>query len=391
MLKFINMQDRKVSKSRLKICYVITKGVWGGAQKYLYALATSLPQEKYEVFAIVGSGGILKNKLESRGVKVFEVDSLKRDISLVSEIKSFIKIFNLIRKITPDILHLNSPKASGIGIVVAKMLLVPKTIQTVHGWTFNENRNIFSRGLIYFFSWITVIFSDKTIVISKSEKSQALKMPFIADNKIVLVRNGIDKIKYIEKNIVREALLHRVGKNIKDFPAGTIWLGTISELTKNKGLKYAISALSEIQTNFVFFIIGEGEERENLESLILEKGLQNKVFLLGFIDIANLYLKAFDVFTLTSMKEGLPYSIMEAGGAGVPVISSNIGGIPDIVDSGKSGILVKKGNIAEIKKAIIELSSDSKKRTEYGNKLKQKIEKEFDIEQMIKKTLALYK
>jgi glycosyltransferase involved in cell wall biosynthesis len=391
MLKFTNMQDRKVSKSKIKICYLITKGVWGGAQKYLYALATSLPQDKYEVYAIVGTGGILKNKLEEKGVKVFEINSLQRDISILSELKSFIHIFNIIRKIEPQILHLNSPKASGIGSVIAKFLLVPKTIQTVHGWSFNENRNIFSKVLIWFFSWITVIFTDKTIVISKSERDQALKMPFVDDGKIVLIKNGISKINYIDKEIVREALLHRVNLTINDLPKDTVWLGTISELTKNKGLKYIISALSEVEFPFVFFIIGGGEEKENLKNLIFSKGLQDKVFLLGFIDIANLYLKAFDIFTLTSIKEGLPYCIMEAGGAGVPVIASNIGGIPDLIDSGRSGILVKKGNVSEIKKAIETLAENPQKRIDFGNKLKQKIEKEFDIETTIKKTLVLYK
>ncbi len=391
MLKFTNMQDRKVSKSKIKICYVITKGVWGGAQKYLFALATSLPQDKYEVYAIVGAGGILKNKLEENGVRVFEINSLQRDISILSEIRSFFQILNTIRKIEPQVLHLNSPKASGIGSVIGRLLLVPKTIQTVHGWSFNENRNIFSRILIWFFSWITVLFTDKTIVISKSEKSQALRMPFVSENKIILIKNGIKKINYKDRDVVRDSLLYRVGMTANDLPTNTLWLGTISELTKNKGLKFMISALSEIKTPFVFFIIGEGEERENLENLIFSKGLQDKVFLLGFIDIANLYLKAFDIFTLTSLKEGLPYSIMEAGGAGVPVIASNIGGIPDIVDNGKSGILVKKGGVPEIKKAIETLAGNLEKRVEFGNKLKQKIEKEFDIEQMIKKTQALYK
>ncbi len=391
MLKFTNMQDRKVSKSKTKICYLITKGVWGGAQKYLYALATSLPQDKYEVCAIVGEGGILKNKLEEKNIKVFEVSSLQRDISLLAEVKSFFKIFNLIRKIQPDVLHLNSPKASGMGSVIARLLLVPKTVQTVHGWSFNENRNIFSKIIIWFFSWITVLFTDKTVVISKSEKNQALKMPFVSEKKITLIKNGINKINYIDKNIVREALLNRVGMTSNDLPKDTLWLGTISELTKNKGLKYIINALSEIKLPFVFIIIGGGEEKDNLENLIFSKGLQDKVFLTGFIDIANLYLKAFDIFTLTSLKEGLPYCIMEAGGAGVPVIASNIGGIPDLIDSGKSGILVKKGNVSEIKKAIETLAKNPEKRIEFGSKLKQKIEKEFDIEQMIKKTQALYK
>jgi glycosyltransferase involved in cell wall biosynthesis len=170
-----------------------------------------------------------------------------------------------------------------------------------------------------------------------------------------------------------------------------MWLGTISELHKNKGLDYMICALSKIKINFVFFIIGEGEERKNLEKLIRQKGLENKVFLVGFIDIANLYLKAFDVFTLTSRKEGLPYSILEAGEAGVCVLASNTGGIPDIIDNNRNGLLVNIANEKEIQKNIEFLYTNINRRSELGKNLKQKVDKDFSIGDMLKKTFALYK
>lgn len=385
------MQLGKTLRYRKKICFIVTKGVWGGAQKYVYALATELPKNKYDVFVIVGAGNILKSKLEEQSIRVYEIDSLKRDISFFSEIKNFIKIFNIVRKENPTILHLNSPKASGIGALIGRLLLTPKIIQTVHGWSFNENRNIFSRSLIYLLSWITTILCTHTIVIGKSEKTQALKMPFVGENKISLIKNGISNIKYIDKQIVRTALLHRVGKSLADLETNTTWIGTLSELHPNKGLKYTINALSKISSPFVFFVIGEGEEREKLKDLILEKELQNKVFLVGFIDIANLYYKAFDIFTLTSVKEGLPYTLLEAGLAGLPIISSSVGGIPDIIDNKKNGLLTRKKDVKEITTSIEYLINNPKIRSEYGKKIKEKIQKEFSLDGMLKKTFALYK
>ncbi len=388
MIKLINNQ----LAMKTKICFFITKGNWGGAQRYVYNLATSLPQNKYDVLVITGKGEILKNKLREKGIKAFEIQNLKRDISLLEEIKSFIKIFKIIQREKPDILHLNSPKASGLGSLVGRILGVNKIIQTVHGWSFNEDRNLFSKSLIYIFSNITTLLCHKTIVISKKEKVQALKMPFIKENKIILIKNGIEKIDYINKTIVREALLNRTNGKVRGvINSKTLWIGTISELHPNKGLEYMIKALSQVKSNFVFFIIGEGEERKKLEKLIKIKGLENRIFLVGFIDIANLYLKAFDVFTLTSKKEGLPYSILEAGGAGVCVMASNIGGIPDIIDNNRNGILINVGNEKEIQKNIEFLETNIKRRTELGKKLKEKIQKEFYIEEMLKKTFSLYK
>ncbi len=388
MLKLTNNQ----LAMKTKICFLITKGTWGGAQRYVYNLATNLPENKYDVLVITGSGEILKNKLRERGIRSFEIHSLKRDVSILSEIRSFIRICKIIYNERPDVLHLNSPKASGLGSLAGKILGVKKIIQTVHGWSFNEDRNIFSKTLIYIFSNTTTLLCDKTIVIAKKEKSQALKMPFVKEDKIILIKNGIEKIDYINKTIVREALLNRTNGKVREtINSKTMWIGTISELHKNKGLDYMINALENVKSSFVFFIISEGEERKNLERLIKLRGLESKVFLVGFIDIANLYLKAFDVFTLTSNKEGLPYSILEAGGAGVCVLASNVGGIPDIIDNNRNGLLVAKGNVKEIQKNIEFLATNTHRRAELGKNLKQKVEKEFSMHDMLKKTLALYK
>lgn len=388
------MRHTKSSTSKKKICFVITKGAWGGAQKYLYTLATSLPKDKYDVIAVVGNGNVLKEKLEKNGVKTFEIKSLKRDISIFSEIVSFIRLYKIIWKESPDILHLNSPKASGMGALIGRVLLTPQIIQTAHGFSFNEPRNFFSKFLIYTFSYITVVLCTKTIVIARNEKGQAENMPFVNHNKIILIRNGIEKINFIDKSIVRRALLERVphtGLPIPDVNGKEVWMGTISELHKNKGHKYILEALSRVKEPFIFFIIGEGEERKNIENLIVEKDLQNKVYLLGFIDMANLYLKAFDIFTLTSLKEGLPYTLLEAGLAGNAIVSTYVGGIPDIIDDGKNGLLSKKKDVKEIQKDIEYLIQNPEIRKEFGKKIKEKVEKEFTVEGMLRKTFSLYK
>ena len=136
---------------RTKVLYLITKGVWGGAQKYVYNLATSLPKDKYDVTVVCGKGEILKEKLEKEGVKVYEVKSLKRNISVFSEIFSFLKIFWLILKLKPKVLHLNSPKAGGIGSFAGRLLFTHQIIYTAHGFAWNENRSFWQKILITFF------------------------------------------------------------------------------------------------------------------------------------------------------------------------------------------------------------------------------------------------
>ena len=386
MIKWPNMQsDGQI----VKVCYIITKGVWGGAGKYVWSLATNLPKEKYEVVVITGEGEALKERLEKSGIKTYTLRNLKRDISIINEIESFFKLLRIIRKERPKILHLNSPKASGLGSVPGRLLFVPQIIQTVHGFSWNEDRPEWQKILITLFSWLTIILCHKTIVLSSQEQRQAKKLPLVRDSKIILIRNGIEKIAFKEKDTARQELLTLFGHPMSKFKE-LLWIGTISELHKNKGLEYAISAIAYIKKSFIFCIIGEGDERENLEKLIKKNTLQEKVFLLGFVDKANEYLKTFDIFTLTSLKEGLPYSILEAGLAELPVIASNVGGIPNIIENGLSGILTTKTRVGEITRAIEYLMDNPDKRELYGKNLKQKVEKDFSFEQMLERTTVLY-
>lgn len=382
------MQGNKKPNAKTKICYVVTKGVWGGAQKYVYTLATTLPKDKFDVLVIMGEGGILKNKLHEKGIRTFELSDLKRDLSLKNEFWSSSELLKIVWREAPQVLHLNSPKASGFGAVAGILCRTPKVIQTIHGWSFNEDRNFISKSLIYFFSWITTLMCDKTIVIAEKEKKQALAMAKVTTSKITLIKNGLEDIKFINRTIVREALLHRahLGKQSKK-----LWLGTICELHRNKGLEYAIKALAKMKEPFIYFIVGEGEERNNLQNLIQEYGLQNKVFLLGAIEDAKIYLKAFDVFILSSVKEGLPYTILEAGLAGLPVVASHTGGIPEIIDDGENGILTRVGDSNQITKALEYFISHPEKQKEFGLKLQQKVKEGFSVDEMLKKTIKLYR
>lgn len=373
-------------ENRKKVCYLITKGVWGGAQKYVYNLAVSLPQDKYDVTVICGEGRILKEKLEQKNIKVYEINSLKRDISVLRELKSTISLFNIIKKIKPDVLHLNSPKAGGIGTIIGRMLRIQKIIYTVHGFSWNEDRTPTQKALITIFTWITILLCHKTITISTKEEDEARKLFLISDEKIALIRNGVERIDFLERNEARNYITEKINKDITN----AFIIGTISELTKNKGLEYIISALSKISSQFIFVVLGGGELETELQNTIERYEMKDKIFLLGFTPDASKYLKAFDLFTLTSVKEGLPYTVIEAGLAEVPVLASLVGGIPDIVDNGKNGALVTKGKPGEIARALEYLIEKPEERKEFARKLKDKMEKEFSLESMLEKTEKLY-
>ena len=386
-------------KRKQKIIFCITKSNWGGAQRYVYDLATNLPSDKYEVAVVLGGNGKMKEKLETAGVRTISVSSLKRDIGIVKDISSFFELIKIFRKEKPDIIHLNSSKMGGIGGLAGRATRVKKIIFTAHGWAYNEERNFLQKLFIAILHFITVVFSHLTIAVSEKAKDQ-FKSAGLMKKKMVVIHNGIGDIEFIERARARQELVEvkppqteKVKDKIKSNP---LWIGTISELHRNKGLVYAIEAVRRLvnsdasHRNIIFMIMGEGEERKNLEEIIKNNNLENSVFLTGNVENASSYLKAFDIFTLTSITEALPYAILEAGKAGVPVIASNVGGISEMIDDMKSGILLQPKKPKEISDAIEYYLNHPDKREIFPNLLKEKIDKEFSLDKMILETIKLY-
>lgn len=298
-----------------KILYVITKSNWGGAQRYVYDVATNLPKEEFEVAVALGGTGLLKERLKEKGVRTISVPSFQRDISIWKEIKALFELYSIIHREKPDIVHLNSSKAGGLGAFIARLLGIPNIIFTAHGWPFREDRFFLSRILIWLASWVTQFFAHTTIAVSKFDQDTA-PIP----SKSTLIYNGIAPLQLGTGDKIRSV-----------FPHDAHIVGTIGELTHNKN---HISLVEETRNNPSLYvaIVGEGELYDFLEKKIDEYGLQDRVKLFGFIPVHEA-LRGFDTFALPSLKEGLPYVLLEAKMAGLPIKASNVGGVSEILNA----------------------------------------------------------
>jgi len=372
------------------ILFVVTKASWGGAQRYVFDMAKALSKDDFEVSVAFGTKGMLADKLEELHVPLYHINSLQRDFSFFADIKSFFSLYRIYRKARPDIVHLNSSKGGALGALAARMAGVPKIIFTVHGWAFNESRPQWQKTIITIIHWITVALSHKTITVSLFDYEQA-KDWFLVGKKIVPIHNGIGSFAKKDKAEARSFLAHAhptLPQHLND-----IWIGTTSELHTNKGLNYLLRSFAKIAPTCpesIVVIVGAGEKRDSLHLLASDLGIAPRVFFLGFIENASHYLTAFDVFTLTSRKEGLPYAILEAGSAGLPVIASNIGGIPEIIESGRDGFLTRPGDTTALAEHLTTVCHDKPKASTIGAALQKKIESEFSLEKMLEETKRIY-
>lgn len=382
------MTNNQVS-SREKLLLVVTKSNWGGAQRYVYDVARASKEAGYDVQVLFGQGGILGERLALAGIPTLQIPSLGRDISIVNDIKSFIALLQIFKKEKPSIVHLNSSKIGGLGALAARIARVPKIIFTAHGWPFLEDRSPFKNSVIKFLSKLTVFFS--THIINISETLHEMGRALGKKDTQTLVYNGIDPEEKLKtKKESREFLARAIGKT-PDFFKDKVVAGTLSELTRNKGLRYTFRAIQKIRhLPFIYVILGDGEERAKLENQIREYGLEEKIFLPGFVENANLYLSGFDVFALTSVKEGFPYCILEAGQAALPVIVTSVGGIPEIIDD-TNGILIEPKNSPHIAAALSYLIENPVAREILGKNLREKVATMFTKRKMLEETLAVYK
>jgi glycosyltransferase involved in cell wall biosynthesis len=370
------------AKKKIFIC--ITKSNWGGAQKYIYDLAASLPTDKFNVSVLFGEKGILEEKLTEKGIRNIELKNSQRDVNILKDLYFLIDLIKLLKKEKPDIIHLNSSKMGFVGAIAGRLAGIKKIIFTAHGWAFNEDRPKWQRFIFWAIQAKTVFFSHETIAVSDMTKKQ-LKPKWL-QKKITVIHNGIRQEGLLDKEEAKEKIKPEI-KNLN-------WIGTISELHKNKGLEYAIKGFALIEKNILenlaLVIIGEGEERIRLEALIKELHMEEKIFLVGKKDKAGLLLKAFDIFILTSITEALPYVLLEAGLSKLPIVTSKVGGIPEIIENNTTGILIPPRQPEIITEKITELIKNPEKANTLVLNLNNKVITKFNIEQMIEKTIAIY-
>ncbi|MFI5260597.1 MAG: glycosyltransferase [Candidatus Paceibacteria bacterium] len=375
-----------------RILYVITKANWGGAQRYVFDLATAAATQGYEVAVAYGSPGELASRLHKAGIPTFEIAGLGRDVHLFKDSAALSSLLEIYRSYQPDVVHLNSSKIGGIGALAARLSGVKKIVFTAHAWAFNEDRPRYQKAIIAILAWITVLLSTETIVVSEAMKEQMYRWPFMK-NKLIVITNGSHPSAFLDKRAAREALIgHYPALAVSD-TARDIWIGTVAELHPVKGLSYAIDAMQTLRTTYPtirYVILGEGQLHEKLEKQIRENDLEQTVFLLGHVPEAPGYGKAYDLFLLPSLSESFGIAILEAGLAELPVVAAQVGGIPEIITSGETGVLVPPKDPTAIAHAIDSLLTDEPRRNELGSALREKIEKEFTIERVVRETFARY-
>ena len=357
-----------------RVLFIVTKGSWGGAQRYVFDVATGLAARNYEVSVAAGGGSELLSALSKEGVRTVKLVYMERDFARRGEWRAFRELFKIIRAQKPDILHLNSSKAGLLGALAGRLLRVPRIVFTAHGWASEESRPLKERALFLTLHWLTVLLSHCTIAVSKHTRRHLKWFPF-ASRKMITVHNGISIGAKLSRAASWELLIKRISVLAAHYTSYRIV--SIAELHPNKGLDVALEGLAALgSVPWVWVIMGEGELRQELERRIQECGLHGRVILAGRVPRAAQYLPAFDLFLLPSRKEGLPYLLF--------------GGIPELIRSMKDGILIDPEVPEAVTGAVRIMAADPQKCKQFGARLKERVGEAFSTEIMLEGVIHAY-
>jgi len=390
-----------------KILFIITQSEFGGAQHFLAHLIDGLQNQRvsanhYKIVVAAGPEGDnetgLLSFLEKKGINTRHLKYLRRVANPLFDFLGLIEIRRLIKKEKPDTIFLCSSKAGVIGSLAGRLAKVSKIIYRVGGWAFNDPRSFLSKAFYKFIEKFSAKWKDIIIFNSEHDRKQAIKLGIKPKQKIITIYNGIDvdKLEFLSKEKAREKLLQDTRYPRSYDGAGKIQdtnhlIGTIANLYKTKGLEHLIKAaklslakVSSADQQIKFVVIGEGMEREKLENLIKKYNLEKNFFLVGAISDAYKYLKAFDIFVLPSVKEGFPWTILEAMAAEVPIIATKVGGVPEIIQNNQSGIIVEPKNPKQLAEAIKELIKSPELRKKLTQKASKTAGERFGLDKMVR-------
>lgn len=338
---------------KMKIIHIAQAN--GGVEVYLKMLLKYMDNDKYDNYFIL-SKQYAKSKeyFENLGAKVYIIEMI-REISLNSDIRSMINIYNIIKKIRPDIVYTHSSKAGGLGRIPAKLVIGTKSVYNPHGWAFDMNISRKKRRVFKYIEKILGYFTDEIIAISKYEKNIAVCNNIVRKDKITIIENAIDLEKF-DKVYDRDQLLKELNWNEE-----CIVIGMVARISEQKSPNTFVDIaikLSEKYEQCRFLMVGDGEQRGEIENKIQENHLGEKFKITGWVDDPYKYLSVFDIALLTSKWEGFGLVIPEYMAAKKPVIASNVGGIPNIIEDGWNGYIVDDLDVNKFVERIESIITD---------------------------------
>ncbi len=393
-----------MNKKKIKILRIINRFNLGGPT-YNAAYLTKYLAPEFETLLI---GGVKYEEeessafiLENLGITPVVITEMQRNISFKEDKKAYQKIKQIIQEFKPDIVHTHASKAGALGRLAAAKCKVPIIIHTFHGHVFHS---YFGKTKTLFYKNIERYLAKKSttiIAISEIQKQELWQNHKICkSNKLTVIPLGFDLDKFQENQAAKRKSFREKYK----IEANEIAIGIIGRLVPIKNHQLFINAIKKVQKKtskkIRAFIIGDGEEKLQLIKLLKRIDLDfvewNKkqqtatITLTSWIKDIDWANAGLDIITLTSLNEGTPVSLIEAQAANKSIVTTNVGGVENIVLKNKTALVVDNNNLNQFSEAVLKLVEDENLRYVMGSKGWEFVKREFHYHRLVSDTKQLY-
>ncbi len=378
-----------------KIIRIISRLNIGGPAIHTILLSSSLNEDGYEDILICGKVSKYEGDMHSfardKNVEPLLIPELGREISFYKDIKAFSKLYSIIRKEKPDIVHTHTAKAGALGRLAAILNGVPIKVHTFHGHVFDSYFSPIKSKIFLFVERFLALFTDMVIVVSETVKDDIVKRRrVIKDKNCVVIPLGLELEEFLNSQNLKGIFRKKFGIN-----DNMLLVGIIGRLVPIKNHRMFLDIAKKMKTNspntkVKFIIVGDGELREQIKDYTYELGLKDDVIFTGWAkDLASVYTDL-DIVALTSLNEGTPVSLIEAMAAGKPIIATNVGGVKDLVKTNVNGLLARPGDIDDFCAKLTSFLNDPQKRKEFGRQGRISVIKKYSKERLVNDLELLY-
>lgn len=369
------------------VLHIVTQLELGGAQRSTLQLLARLDRRKFAPALISSDGPLTHAARALPGVPVMLLPSLRRAIHPLADALALAQLTTFIRRGAFDLVHTHSSKAGILGRWAAHAAKRPAVVHTIHGFGFHPYQSALVRTLYQRVERMTARITDGFIAVSERDRQTGVRLGIGTPAQYRLIRYGIETGRFGSDGAslsVRQALGIAPEEPV---------VGTVACLKPQKAPLDFVAAFHQITQripNAHGILIGDGPLRPEVERLRDRLGLGRSLHLLGWREDVPRLLGAMDVFLLTSRWEGLPIACLEAMAAGLPIVATTAGGIPELVTPGENGWLVPAGQPHRLASAVVQLLEAERVRARMGARNRHAMEGRFTIEQMVAETERFY-
>lgn len=376
----------------MNIVHAIARLNVGGAALSVLELAAGQQRRGHDVLVVAGTIPPGERSMEyvadELGVPYLHLPVLQRELAARSDLAAIQTLRRVIRERHATVLHTHTAKAGATGRLAALSVGRARpgaVVHTYHGHVlsgyFNPGRERAFRLLERMLAYAT----DALVAVSDEVRDDLVRMHIASAGKFTVIPYGFDLDARVGGAIENRALVRgQLGIDDATFVIG--WAGRLTAIKRPLDLIRVTAAVPEA----TLVLVGDGEDRPEVEALARELGISDRVRFLGYRDDLGALYAAFDVFLLTSANEGAPVVAIEALAAGVPVVATDAGGTASVVDAGETGLLAPIGAVDELQAAIKRLQQDGELRRSLGQLGARRMRERFSVERMVDDTENLY-